>query len=262
MMRDIMRPARWTVRSDDTLRRAERILARRRVHYVLVVDGGKLVGLLTERDVLDQHTSTSDPWWRVSVGRAMQTVPATASPDEPVSNARARLRGSPADVLPVVEHGFLLGEISATDILETELRRAEPAPLPITVGDAMTEAVATVAPSDTLLAAATLMVDHQLRHLPVIQDGAVAGMISDRDIRNVAGDPAGFVALHEAGSADVMNVRDAMTPAATTIRGDRPLRDAARILADGHIGALPVVDREGKLIGVVSYVDVLRALTV
>jgi CBS-domain-containing membrane protein len=58
----------------------------------------------------------------------------------------------------------------------------------------------------------------------------------------------------------MLNVRDAMAPTALTVRENRPLRDVANELADEKVGALPIVDADGKLVGIVSYVDVLRAL--
>lgn len=258
--RDIMKPARWTISPDDTLGRAERIMARRRLHDLLVVEAGALAGLLSERDLLDYRaTATDEDWWRVPVRRAMEGIPATVNPDESVTTALERLSKSPVDVLPVVEHGFLIGQITAADLLRAE-RVTEPSPPPLTAADAMTEFPLAVRPTDSLFEAAALMVDHQIRHLPVVEDGTVVGMLSDRDIRNVAGDPVRYVESQEQEGAHMLNVRDAMVPSALTIPANRPLRELANELADERIGALPVIDDAGKLIGIVSYVDALRAL--
>ena len=261
-VRDIMRPARWTIAPDDTLGRAERIMARRRLHHLLVVDGGALAGLLSERDLLDSRAEgkSDEDWWLTPVRDAMQGVPAAVTPDESMATAIDRLAKSPADVLPVVERGFLIGQIMATDLLEAERRPVERPSAPVTAADAMTEPAVSIAPTDSLLEAAKLMVDHQVRHLPVVEDGAVIGMLSDRDIRTVAGDPARFAESREEGGARMVNVRDAMATTAVTVRGDRPLTEVATKLADERIGAVPVVDAAGKLIGIVSYVDALRAL--
>jgi len=260
-VKDIMRPARWTIRPDDSLGRAERIMARRRLHQLLVVESGELAGLLSERDVLDYHAAKPDEdWWRVRVRSAMEGIPATANPDDSVTTAIDRLAKSPVDVLPIVEHGLLIGQLTATDLFEAERIPAEPSPQPITAADAMTEPAVAVSPSDSLIDAAKLMVDHQIRHLPVVEDGAVVGMLSDRDIRTVAGDPVRYL---EAGDgAHLLSVRDAMATTALTIHENRPLRDVANELVDEKVGALPIVDADGKLIGIVSYVDALRALAV
>lgn len=261
-VRDIMRPARWTIAPDDSLGRAERMMARRRLHQLIVVDAGAIAGLLSERDVLDHRASAKgdEDWWRVPVRRAMQGIPATANPDETVATAIDRLAKSPVDLLPIVEHGFLIGQITATDLFEAERIPVEPSPQPLTAADAMSEPAVAVGPTDSLIDAAKLMVDHQVRHLPVVENGAVVGMLSDRDIRTLAGDPVRYVESREGDGAHELNVRDAMAPTALTVPANRPLRELANELADEKIGALPIVDGDGKLIGIVSYVDALRAL--
>ena len=261
-VREIMRPARWTIGPDDSLGRAERIMAHRRVHQLLVVDAGALVGILSERDVLDYRAGVKAgaDWWRTSVRTSMEAVPATAIPDDTVTEAIDRLAKSPVDVLPVVEHGFLIGQLTATDLFEAERIPVEPTAQALTVRDAMTEPAVSVSPTDSLLEAAKLMVDHQVRHLPVVENGTVVGMLSDRDLRTVAGDPVRYAESREGNGARELNVRDAMAPTALTIHANRPLRDLARELVDERVGALPVVDLDGKLLGIVSYVDALRAL--
>jgi len=261
-VRDIMRPARWTIGPDDSLGRAERIMAHRRLHQLAVVDSGALAGLLSERDILDYRASatTDEDWWKVPVRRAMEGIPATAKPEDSVASAIDRLAASPVDVLPIVEHGFLVGEITATDLFEAERIPSEPSPRPLTAADAMTTPAVSVYPTDSLLDAAKLMVDHQVRHLPVVENGEVIGMLSDRDIRTVAGDPVRYIEAREGDGAQMLNVRDAMAPVVLTIRENRPLRDVANELVDESVGALPVIDADGKLVGIVSYVDALRAL--
>ncbi len=259
-VRDIMRPARWTIGPEDPLGRAERMMVRRRVHQLLVVDAGALAGFLSERNVLDFRVSadTNEDYRRAPVRHAMRGIPATANPDETVASAIERLSTSPIDVLPVVEHGFLIGQITAIDLFEAERTPGAPS-LPLTVADAMTEPAVSVSPTDSLLDAAKLMVDHQIRHLPVVENDEVVGMLSDRDIRTVAGDPVRYMESRESDGARMLSVRDAMAPTALTIHPNRSLRDLANELADEKIGALPVVDTDGKLLGIVSYVDALRA---
>lgn len=262
-VKEIMRPARWTIRPDDSLGRAEQIMSRRRIHQLLVVDDGALAGLVSERDVLDYRAErkTEDDWWRAPVRRAMEPAPPATSPDETVATAIDRLTRSPVDVLPVVEHGFLIGQISAADLFEAEPRPPEPAAGPVTVADAMSEPAVSVAPTDSLREAAKLMVDHQVRHLPVVEDGEVIGMLSDRDIRTLAGDPVRFATSRDDAAVRERSVREAMVSTALTVHPSRPLSDLVQELIDEKIGAVPVVDMDGKLVGIVSYIDALRALT-
>jgi CBS domain-containing protein len=261
-MRDIMRPPHWSVRSDAPLSVAERIIARRRVRELPVVESGTLVGMLSAQDILDYRADAEpgERWWRAPACEAMRPAPLTAGPDDLVSAVSERLAASAGESLPVVERGFLIGIVSATDVLDAELRAVVPrARSRVTAADAMTDTPVTVKPTDSLIEAANLMVEHQIRHLPVLEDGRLVGMLSDRDIRTIAGDPVRFVEARDSG-AEELRVCDAMTEDTVTVPADRPITEIATDLIDEEVGALPVVDPAGKVIGVVSYVDALRVL--
>lgn len=257
-MRDVMRPARWTVARDTRLRTAERIMARYRIRHLPVVEAGQLVGLLTEQGLLDYRArvGVDEQWWRSPVSVAMHIAPETAGPDDPVSGHG--VASSRTDVLPIIEAGLLVGMVYATDVLDAEVRAALP-PAPraeATAADAMTESPWTVRPTDSLIDAAKLMVDYEVRHLPVVENGRLVGMLSDRDIRTLVGDPVRYVDSDDGQ----LRVRDAMTRDPITVTKDRPIREIATELIEDQIGALPVTDRGGALVGIISYVDALRAL--
>lgn len=258
-MRDVMRPARWALSKDARLQAAEHLMARHRVRDLPVIEAGKLVGLLSERDLLEYRTRSGvrADWWRAPVAAAMQTSPRTAGLDDEVDVDR--FAAERVEAVPVVERGYLAGMVTAADVLDAEVRANLP---PVrrfeaTAADAMTDHPWTCRPGDSLIDAAKLMVDFEVRHLPVVDGGELVGMLSDRDIRTVAGDPARFA---ETGDSSLA-VRDAMTPNPVTVPEHRPLREIATELIEDDIGALPVVDDAGKLVGIVSYVDALRALS-
>ncbi len=260
-VRDIMKPARWTVGRGDTLAAAERMMVRRKLRQVFVVDSGRLAGSISEPDILACRVRTPADalWWDAPVARAMQELSTVVGPDEAVAVAAERLARCRADALPVVEGGYLVGQVTARELLDVD-RAAQPPHELATAADVMADPAVMITPSDSLLVAAGLMAEHQLRHLPVIEGGVVVGMLSDRDIRTVIGDPLRFVATPERLSR--VNVRDAMTGPAITVAPSTPLTELAAKFADQKIGALPVIDRERTLLGIVSYVDVLRALAV
>ena len=162
--------------------------------------------------------------------------------------------------MPVVDVGKLLGIATVTDVLDAEVREAmQPAPIRVaTAADAMTPWPYIVAPETPLGDAVQMMFEYQIRHLPVVDDkGAVAGMLSERDVRSAVGDPVDF--LNVRGGRKLL-VRDVMTYPVVVVPFDRPLLELAGAFADSKIGALPIVDRSGALIGIVSYVDALRLL--
>lgn len=262
-IRDIMRPGAFTVQETDSLGSAQRAMTRARVHHLPVMTGGKLVGLLAERDVLATraHAQGDEIWWRIPVRRAMQPIQ-TAGPDDSLTEVAGRMAISKIDALAIVDHSKLLGIVTVTDVLEGEVRSAmAPATSRTTTAvDAMTPYPFTVRPDALLIDAAGLMIERHVRHLPVVDStSTIVGMLSERDLRTAIGDPVMYVETRGRSPAQ-HRVSEVMTKPAIVVPFDRSLVELARHFADERIGALPVVDKFGALIGIVSYVDALRVL--
>jgi acetoin utilization protein AcuB len=163
----------------------------------------------------------------------------------------------------VVERGDLVGLVTATDMLTARAREAQEEPTGgPTVADVMSRSPTTVHPDDYLLDAAARMQELGIRHLPVVDgDGRVLGMLSDRDVRTAVGDPARVLSARHAAAVDLLRVRGAMSEPAITCTLDQGCREIGRLFADRGLGAMPVLDEQGALVGIVSYIDVLRVLT-
>lgn len=97
-----------------------------------------------------------------------------------------------------------------------------------------------------------LMQTHGVRHLPVMRDGAVVGVISDRDLRLASGLSAQHKIQISAG--------DLMTTDPITVRVDTPLDEVAIEMADRKIGSVIVIDEDGELFGIFTLTDALDAL--
>lgn len=264
-MRDLMRPQPWTVRSTDLLGPVQRLMSTHSIRHVPVMDAERCIGMLSERDVLRYRAKADadEEWWKVAVSDAMTTPLHTAGPEDSLTEVAGRLAAAQIGAMPIVERGTLLGLVTVTDVLDAEVRvaMAGSPPPQATAATVMTPAPVTIAPGDSLLEAAQIMVDGELRHVPVIDEhGHAIGMVSDRDVRGLLGDPVVAVQGWRANAAASPRVRDAMTQPAIVIPEDRPLLQVAEMFADHKIGAMPVVSRAGTVVGIVSYVDVLRAL--
>ena len=124
------------------------------------------------------------------------------------------------------------------------------------VEDSMTREVATLEPGTTVGEALAICRERRVRHLPVVEDGRLVGILSDRDLRSVApppGDPKRGEVL------DQMRARDVMSGNVVTADPKDPIETAAREMFERKIGCLPVVDGNG-LVGVITSSDVMRAL--
>lgn len=130
------------------------------------------------------------------------------------------------------------------------------------VRDVMSESPVVVHARARLSEAAELLAGHTVRHLPVVEAGALVGMLSDRDLRSVMSprllDEASLDELRSRYDAPVSEV---MSPDVTTVHPETDLSESIDRMLDLKVGALPVVDPgTGELQGIVSYVDLLRAL--
>jgi acetoin utilization protein AcuB len=130
------------------------------------------------------------------------------------------------------------------------------------VSKSMTAKVITVRPETSIIEARALMKEHNIRHLPVVEEGAIlVGIITDRDIRSAL--PAAFYAKSdthpEAGEAAAIKVGDIMTANPHTVSPEDTIEDALLQIQTMRVGAFPVVDREGRLQGLISVRDLLRA---
>lgn len=117
----------------------------------------------------------------------------------------------------------------------------------LTVNDLMTTIPAVVSPTTRLDEAVALMQAEGCRHLPVVDDGKLIGILTDRDVRL-----ARNLALYETATCESCMTRDPIT---TT--PDTPADQAAELLALYKIGSLPVLD-DGVLVGIVTVNDFLR----
>jgi acetoin utilization protein AcuB len=127
----------------------------------------------------------------------------------------------------------------------------------IKIVDVMTKDPLKVTPSETIRQADELMAENKIRQLPVVKARELVGIITDRDIRSflsgsLLADPDAREKALDAQIGDVM------TTEPVTLSPDDELQDAVELLIDEKIGGIPVVDEAEGLVGIVTYVDVLR----
>ena len=124
------------------------------------------------------------------------------------------------------------------------------------VRDSMSREIVTLSPDETAATALALCRERRIRHLPVLMEGRLVGIVSDRDLRSstpALGDPARAAALQE------ILVQDVMAHEVVSVLPDDPIEQAANIMREARIGCLPVLDGD-ELVGIVTASDVMDAL--
>lgn len=130
------------------------------------------------------------------------------------------------------------------------------------IRDLMTRDVVAVRPDTPIFEARALMLKERIRHLLVTEGDRLVGVVTDRDIRLNLPSPATSLSVWEVNYLLArLTVGQVMTRNVVTIAPDRDPREAAGLLLEHKIGALPVVDGQ-RLAGIVTETDVLRAYAI
>jgi len=133
--------------------------------------------------------------------------------------------------------------------------------LSMIAADIMTRDPVTLPLTDALSSAVDALESLQVRHLPIVDDrGTLVGMLSDRDLG-----PLVRTFMETAETEELLvqpsdrRIADLMTTAVVSVAPEADVAEVIQLMLDERVGAVPVVDDGEHVIGIISYVDVLRA---
>ena len=128
----------------------------------------------------------------------------------------------------------------------------------VKVRDLMTAKVTTLGRNDSVDLADKMLATGRIRHLPIVEEGAVVGIVSQRDLfRSGLAAAAGIGSNTRRKLLQGLLVKEIMNEPVITVDPDATVQDAARLMVENKIGCLPVVS-EGRLQGLLTETDVLR----
>ncbi len=126
------------------------------------------------------------------------------------------------------------------------------------IGERMSYPVVTAPPNMPINEALALMHKEHIRRLPVIEDGKLVGIVSDKELLNASPSPATSLSIWEMNYLiSKIKLEDVMTTDVLTVNEDTPIEEGARIMADNKIGGLPVM-RGDQLIGIITETDLFK----
>jgi acetoin utilization protein AcuB len=126
------------------------------------------------------------------------------------------------------------------------------------VGEPMSHPVITIPPDLPIVDALNLMKREHIRRTPVVKDGKLVGIVSDKDLLNASPSPATSLSVWEMNYLlSKITVRDVMTRQVMTVAADTAIEEAARIMADNKIGGLPVVQGD-QVVGIITETDLFK----
>ena len=125
------------------------------------------------------------------------------------------------------------------------------------VVDVMTRDPMTLTPTETVGQADELMTQNRFRQIPIVNKKELVGIVTDRDVRSFL---SGSLLANSQDRDRAFNtpVQEIMTTDPITVSPDDDLQEILEVLIEEKIGGIPVVDETEGLVGIVTYVDVLR----
>jgi acetoin utilization protein AcuB len=126
------------------------------------------------------------------------------------------------------------------------------------VGDRMSHPVISVSPETSIHDALAMFKKEHIRRAPVMKEGKMVGIISERDLLNASPSPVTSLSIWEMNYLlSKVIVKQVMTKKVRTVDMATPIEDAARIMADYKFGGLPVM-RSGKVVGIITETDLFK----
>lgn len=235
-----------TVRRSTPIPEVARAMAKCGGRHLPVLEDGRVLGVVTKSDLDDQGLLSDSVWtgWgdaRVA-GDLLTEVP-TVGP-QGLDAALEALLDHPC-ALVVDDDGSLLGLMTEHDGVRIALDQAPPDQPALSVASAPVRTIEADAPASQALKE---MAWHHARHLVIVEDGAPIGVLSERDLK-----AEGIETGRDLTVAEVWRERPFVTAP-----DDALLADVAQHMLDEHIGCVPLVDRRGTPVAVLTRRDLVR----
>jgi CBS domain-containing protein len=229
------------------------LMDKHHVRRLIVRHAGKVTGIITLRKVcesLGSRRKSNHPPSLFHVADAVSNSFAVLEPEEDASRAIDALKD--VDSVVVVD-GDILGAVSTADVI----RHVTPDG---TVGSIMK--MPTIAPPDARVSfIRKIMMEKGISRMPIMDGATLVGIVSESDVATaLRGVKRRSSQGHQDNNVERMLALDIMQANVVTAKPDLPLKEAARLMIERGIGALPVVNDERHLVGIVTRRDIVRAI--
>ncbi len=125
----------------------------------------------------------------------------------------------------------------------------------------MSKDVITVDVNDSMQDATRLLKEHNIRGLPVMENGKLVGVVTDRDLKKASASDATTLEIHELlYMISRIKVKEIMTKNPITIPVDSTIDEAAEVLLENKLSGAPVVDDKGQVVGIITQIDIFRVI--
>jgi CBS domain-containing protein len=245
-----------TIDKDQLVTDALTLMDKHDLSMLLCVNKGKLVGMITERDIADRLGSIKSKQLKPSsihVSGVMTYNPRVIS-DISIEEAAELMDRYKITGLPVVVDNDLVGFISQNEIIAVCTKFTT-----IPIKGLISSVKIEIFPDDRLIHARKLMFENKFGSLLVIENGDVLGVISEGSLaRGFAKFRETVPARHQEERIRHLLVQDAMKQLDVFLSPDSSIADAADMMLEKAVRALPILNKDKKLIGIITKGDLTR----
>lgn len=244
------------VRKSDTISHAMELMSKNDTRRLLVMNGSDVLGVITMRSIarkLGTWKTSNLPASSLHVATATTDLFSKVLTDTSVEDAIA-LMDRKSGVLVVTDNGTIKGWVTPHELLKNARAVKGYA------ADIMKDPIS-VSPGERVSHARRLLLDNDIGRLPVVENGVVVGIITERDVANAL---MNFRMLVPDNQQDerIRNliVGDIMTHNVKYVRTNTPISDIIKVLLEMNIGGVPVLNLRDELVGVISRRGIISLL--
>lgn len=268
-----------TLSPGDSIDRAISVMEERGFHHLIVRADRRVAGIVSDRDILlstgwmlavERQADPAKPRSVIGptlIGQIMSSPVHCVAPTLGAYEAARIFVERKIGALPIVEGDVLLGILTQTDLLcglRDHFRMDDLADrlLESPISSLMHSRIVSTAPTSAIFEIVSIFRHHHIRHVPVVADGKLAGILSDRDVRRAIG-WAHIRDMQAEAQSRVFEspvfVENIMQRDVRTVAPGDAVRDALGRMLDSRIHSLPVVQGD-QLVGIVTQTDFLNAI--
>lgn len=247
-----------SVDKNERLGRVLEIMKKHDITKIPVTENDRFVGVVSDGEIADELGSLHNRGKTASALHAssvmLRKVP-TTHVDADVMEVVGLVKKEGFSLIPVLHNKTIVGVITKADLLSlvTDTRP---------VSTIMRTDLHAVAPTDRVVHARRLMLDHKVERLPVLDGGRLVGILSERDIAlGLAQFKDRVSQQHQQAQLSDFLVQEVMRTTVITSHPETPIIDAARLMHDRQIGGLPLTTSgTARIAGMVTRTDLIRTI--
>lgn len=245
-VRDIMTREVITTREGECVAKAAKIMSQNKISCIVVMRDGEIIGMLTERDILNKILAMEKDPVKVMVDEIMTSPVISINPDYTIVGASKLMEENNIRRIPVVESDQLIGIITQSDISNAMSSIWK------NVGSIMTRDVVTIKEDENVSNAAKIMSKRNISCLVVMNDGEVIGILTENDLMRKI--------IAEGKNPGDLLVRNIMTSPVIFVDPDYIVLKASRLMKKKGIRRIPII-KNGRLQGIVTQDDLVNAIS-